>query len=150
MKIRIYTDGACSGNPGPGGWAAVILFPQQKQEITGYEYDTTNNRMELKAVIEAIKVAKSANSNYKIDLYSDSSYVVNSVNQGWLKRWSMNGWVTTDGKSVKNQDLWMLLKRILDKHGDIHFIRVKGHSSNEYNNLCDALARKEVNKIKAE
>lgn len=148
MKIRIYTDGACSGNPGPGGWAAIILFPKTKQEISGSEEDTTNNRMELKAVIEALKVALAASPDSKIDVYSDSAYVVNAINDKWIKRWSLGGWLTKDGKPVKNKDLWVKINKILNKHKELTFIKVKGHSSNEYNNLCDKMARAEVKKLK--
>jgi ribonuclease HI len=149
MKIRIYTDGACSGNPGPGGWGAVILFKNDKQEIAGFEFDTTNNRMELKAVLEALRLAiKVVDKDCRIELYSDSAYVVNAIKDKWIKKWQENGWKTKDRNDVKNKDLWLKLLNLLDKHRNITFIKVKGHSDNVYNNRCDKMARAQVEKIK--
>ena len=152
MRIRIYTDGACSGNPGPGGWAGIILFPQGKQELSGNALETTNNRMELLAVIESLKLAATflkPGSNDKIDVYSDSAYVVNPVKKGWLHNWSRYGdWLTSAGDPVKNKDLWVKLLKILNVNNNIGFIKVKGHSDNEYNNRCDKLAKAEVIRIK--
>ena len=147
MKVRIYTDGACSGNPGPGGWASVILFPNDIQEIKGYEYDTTNNRMELRAVIEALKVSTHVLPNGKFDVYTDSAYITNAINLGYLKKWKFNGWKTVQDTPVKNQDLWIKLDKLMKYH-HINLIKVKGHSDNEYNNRCDKMARNEVKKIK--
>lgn len=147
MKIRIFTDGACSGNPGPGGWAAVLLLPNQRQEVSGAERNTTNNRMELKAVVESLKLALKLGYK-KIDLYSDSAYVINAKNKEWLKKWLENGWKTKLGDEVKNKDLWQQLAYLLDKSHDIHFIKVKGHSGIKNNEHVDTLARTEVEKLK--
>lgn len=149
MKIRIYTDGACSGNPGPGGWAAVILFPNEKQEISGAEEETTNNRMELKAAVEALSLAIKL-GHKKIDLYSDSAYVVNAVKNKWIKKWGENGWKTTKREDVKNKDLWLKLIDLLSKSNEINFIKVKGHSGDKNNERVDALAKREVERLKLE
>jgi len=149
MKVRAYTDGACSGNPGPGGWAAVILFPNDRQEISGYEPDTTNNRMELRAAVETLKLVLSLGYT-KIDIYSDSAYVVNAVKKEWLKKWGHNGWKTVDGKDVKNKDLWVRLVELLSKSRHINFIKVKGHSGDKNNELVDKLAKWEVERAKEE
>jgi ribonuclease HI len=146
MKIRIYTDGACSGNPGPGGWAGIIFFPNQKQIISGFEPETTNNRMELKAAVEAIKLVMEMGYS-KIDLYSDSAYVVNAIKMHWVKKWQMNGWRTVSHDEVKNKDLWIKLISMIEKH-DINFIKVKGHSDNEHNNQCDKIAKREIERRK--
>lgn len=144
MKMRIYTDGACSGNPGPGGWGAVILFPKGKQEMSGFESQTTNNRMELKAVIEALKLTISLNHK-SISVYSDSAYVVNAINNGWIKNWYNNGWKTVSKDDVKNKDLWIeMIELISNENINIEMIKVKGHSDNIYNNRCDEIARKEI------
>ncbi len=142
-KIRIYTDGACSNNPGPGGWGAIILLPEGKEEVSGYEEETTNNRMELKAVISALKVALML--DYKrIDVYSDSAYVVNAVKQKWIRKWEFNGWKTTSKQDVKNRDLWETLSKLLKKHKRINLIKVKGHSGNKYNERADVLAKRAI------
>jgi len=146
MKLRIYTDGACSGNPGPGGWASLLMLPEHNQMISGNEKDTTSNRMELKAAIEALKLALSLDYD-KIEVHSDSAYVVNAVSKGWLKKWKNNGWLTVQGKEVKNQDLWKKLLVSL-KQAEVRLIKVKGHSDNVWNNMCDEQAVKEVAKIK--
>lgn len=148
MKIRAYTDGACSMNPGPGGWACVILFPESKQEMCGGEEETTNNRMELRAAVEAIKFITKMGYT-KIDIYSDSAYVVNAIKNRWLKKWRKNGWKTVSHEDVKNRDLWEALCKYLDKYRDINFIKVKGHADNEHNNRCDKLAKREVERIKS-
>ncbi|UNC93313.1 ribonuclease HI [Candidatus Contubernalis alkaliaceticus] len=138
--IEIYTDGACSGNPGPGGWAAVLMYGDKKKEISGGEPQTTNQRMEMKAAVEALKALK-----YPCDvsLYSDSAYLVNAFNQGWLDRWQKNGWRTSQKKPVENKDLWEELLKFAAKH-KVKFIKVKGHADNVYNNRCDELARAEI------
>lgn len=149
MKIRVYTDGACSGNPGPGGWAAIILFPDKLQEISGGEGYATNNRMELQAVIESIKFIfgnGEFTAHLKVDIHSDSAYVVNSIKNGWLREWYNNNWKTTRNEAVKNKDLWYKLKELL-LHREINFIKIQGHSNNKYNEMCDKLAKKEVEKI---
>ena len=145
MKIRIYTDGACSGNPGPGGWGAVILFENEKQLISGNEHPTTNNRMELKAVVEALKIALQFSK--KIDIYSDSAYVVNTIKNKWYKNWSLNGWKTVKKEDVKNKDLWVELIELLGHH-PINLVKVKGHSGDKNNELVDKLAKREVERIK--
>ncbi|MDO9574064.1 MAG: ribonuclease HI [Candidatus Contubernalis sp.] len=143
-EIEIYTDGACSGNPGPGGWAAVLMYGDKKKEISGGEPQTTNQRMEMKAAVEALKVLKYP---CEVSLYSDSAYLVNAFNQGWLDRWQINGWRTSQKKPVENKDLWEELLKFVDKH-KVKFVKVKGHADNVYNNRCDELARAEITKIR--
>ena len=142
FKVTIYTDGACSGNPGAGGWGAILMSGNIKKEFSGFNKETTNNKMELTAVIEALKKLKKP---CNVDLYSDSAYVVNAINQGWLKNWKSNGWRGSDKKSVKNIELWTELDSLLEIH-DVNFIKVKGHADNEFNNRCDALATGEIAK----
>ena len=139
-EITIYTDGACSGNPGPGGWGAILMYKDVKKEISGGKKDTTNNVMELTAVIEALKLVKFP---CKISIYSDSAYVVNAFLQGWIYNWLKKGWRTADGSLVKNKELWEELYNFTKTH-DITFIKVKGHSDNEFNNRCDELARNAI------
>ncbi len=139
-KVIIYTDGACSGNPGPGGWGAVLMYQQNKKEIAGGKKNTTNNVMELTAVIEALKLLKYP---CKVELYSDSAYVVNAFLQGWIDNWIKNNWKTSGKNMVKNQELWKELYDLTKKH-EVHFNKVKGHSDNEYNNRCDTLARNAI------
>jgi ribonuclease HI len=139
-KIIIYTDGACSGNPGPGGWGALLMYGPSVREISGYSPATTNNRMELSAAIEALLALKEP---CQVDLYSDSSYLVNAINEGWLKRWTANNWKTAAKKSVENIDLWQKILKLLTLH-TINFHKVKGHSDNPYNNRCDTLAREAI------
>ena len=135
-EIVIYTDGACSGNPGPGGWGAVLLYRQIRKEISGYEPVTTNNRMELTAAIEALKLLKEP---CRIELYSDSAYLVNAFEQHWLDSWQRHAWIKSDKKPVENQDLWKQLLALCDMHSVV-WHKVKGHASNAENNRCDALA----------
>ncbi|MCL2200360.1 MAG: ribonuclease HI [Oscillospiraceae bacterium] len=142
-KVTIYTDGACSGNPGPGGWGAVLMYGGAKKELTGGEVSTTNNRMELISVITALEALKEP---CEVELFTDSQYVSNAINQGWLTSWQKRGWKRKGGE-VKNPDLWIKLVPLLDKH-KVNFNWVKGHSDNEYNNRCDELAVAEVKKIK--
>ncbi len=139
-KIQIYTDGACSGNPGPGGWGALLMFKGNKKEISGYKENTTNNIMELTAVIEGIKILKYP---CDIQLYSDSAYVVNAFKQKWIDSWVKNNWRTASKEPVKNQELWKELYELTKIH-NIEFIKVKGHSDNEFNNRCDELARNAI------
>ncbi|HBK01636.1 MAG TPA: ribonuclease HI [Clostridiales bacterium] len=147
MKIvTIYTDGACSSNPGPGGWAAILIHGEKKKEICGGEKDTTNNRMEMLAVINGLKALKVV---CKVSVHSDSAYVVNAINNGWIYGWVKNGWKTADKKPVKNQELWEELLALLKKH-DVTFVKVKGHADDELNNRCDFLARAEAEKLKVE
>ena len=142
-KVTIYTDGACSGNPGNGGWAAVLMYNNQKKEISGGEKDTTNNIMEITAVIKGLEALKYP---CEVDLYSDSAYVVNSFSQGWIYNWIKNDWKTADKKPVKNKELWEKLYNLTQIH-KVNFIKVKGHSDNEYNNRCDKLAREAISKL---
>lgn len=142
-KIEIYTDGACSYNPGPGGWAAILLYGDAKKEISGGEKDTTNNRMEMLAVINGLESLKEA---CDVKIYTDSAYIANAFNQAWLEKWQKNGWKTAKKDSVENQDLWKRLLTLTGFH-DVAFIKVKGHSDNVFNNECDVLARAEVVKI---
>ncbi|ADD02421.1 ribonuclease H [Thermoanaerobacter italicus Ab9] len=138
--VEIYTDGACSGNPGPGGWAAVLLYKEARKEISGFEENTTNNRMELKAVIEALKALKRP---CKVNLYSDSSYVINAFKEGWLEKWQKNNWLKSDKTPVENQELWKELLEVSKRH-QINWIKVKGHAGDEFNNLCDRLATEQI------
>ena len=141
-KITIYTDGACSGNPGPGGWAAVLRYGDLIRELSGGEAQTTNNRMELLGAIEALKALKEP---CQVDLYTDSQYLVNAINKGWLVSWKAKNWRRKDGE-LKNPDLWQELDRLLAVH-KVSFHWVKGHADNEWNNRCDALAVKEREKF---
>ncbi len=142
-KVEIYTDGACSGNPGNGGWAAILSYKNKEKEISGGEKDTTNNKMELLAVIKGLGELK---EKCDVSLYSDSSYVINAFNEGWINSWVLKGWKTADNKPVKNSDLWEILLSLTKKH-NVQFVKVKGHSDNEKNNRCDALARNEISKL---
>ena len=142
INYIIYTDGACLGNPGKGGWAAIIIEPTGEREIVGYEKSTTNNRMELKAVIEALKEIE---ANSQISLFSDSKYVIDGITK-WIKNWKINDWKTTDKKEIKNLDLWMDLDKLTSKF-KITWNWVKAHSTDEYNNKVDRLARNEAEKI---
>lgn len=139
-KVTIYTDGACSGNPGKGGWGALLMSGNARREISGFSPSTTNNRMELMAAIKALEALKEP---CDVDLYSDSSYLVNAINQQWLKRWTANNWRTSAKKPVENIDLWKKILELIRLHS-IAFHKVKGHSDNEYNNRCDYLARQAI------
>ena len=138
----IYTDGACLGNPGKGGWAAIIIGPSGEREIVGYECFTTNNRMELIAVIAALKEIK---DNSKIKIFSDSRYVIDGITK-WIKQWKYNNWKSTSKKKIKNIDLWKDLDMLSSKF-DISWNWVKGHSTDFYNNKVDKLAREEAEKL---
>ncbi len=143
-KVEIYTDGACSGNPGKGGWGAVLVYNGTEKEISGAEYNTTNNRMELTAVIEALKALKVP---CEVTVTTDSKYVCDAINQGWVYSWKKNGWKRGKNKPALNPDLWQTLLDELDKH-KVEFIWVKGHNGHPYNERCDALAVKEYLKLK--
>jgi len=134
--VVIYTDGACSGNPGPGGYSAILIYNGIEKEVSGGSRDTTNNKMELMGVIEGLKMLKEP---CNVKLYSDSAYIVNSINNGWLNSWQKNNWIKSDKSKVKNIDLWIELIKLMEYH-KITFIKVKGHSDNSYNNRCDKLA----------
>ncbi|MEF2931414.1 MAG: ribonuclease HI [Clostridia bacterium] len=142
-EITIYTDGACSGNPGPGGWGAILMFGDTKKEISGGLDNTTNNVMELTAVIESLKILKRP---CKVDLYSDSAYVVNAFLQKWIYGWIKKNWKTAGNDPVKNKELWQELYGLTKIH-DVTFHKVKGHADNEFNNRCDELARMERDKF---
>ena len=135
-EIDIYTDGACSGNPGPGGWGVVLIYQENKKELSGYQPETTNNRMELFAAIQGLSALK---ESCVVNLYSDSSYLVNAFEKHWIEKWQRNGWKTSTKSPVENQDLWKLLLIHVRKH-QVRFIKVKGHSDNQYNNRCDEMA----------
>jgi len=139
-EVTIYTDGACSGNPGPGGWGAVLFYGPHRKEISGGEPMTTNNRMEIVAVIEALKLLKEPCA---VTVYSDSAYVVNCIRQNWMDGWLKNGWRNSKGKPVENQDLRQELWSLMQRHR-VSYVKVKGHSDNEWNNRCDELARAEI------
>lgn len=144
MKIvDIYTDGACSGNPGTGGYCAILIYNGREKVISGAQSDTTNNRMELLAVIKGLEALIEP---CKVNLYSDSRYVVDAFNEKWIDSWINNGWKTASKKEVKNIDLWEDLLRLNITH-KINFIKVKGHSDNEYNNRCDKIAVEEYKKF---
>ena len=142
-KIIIYTDGACSGNPGPGGWAAVLIYNGKEKEISGGNKNTTNNIMEITAVIEGLKALKDP---CEVELYSDSAYVVNTFTQGWIFNWMQKGWKTASGDSVKNKELWQELYSLTKIH-KVTFNKVKGHADNHYNNRCDELARDAIKNL---
>ena len=141
-EVTIYTDGACSGNPGPGGWGAILAYRSREKEISGYEAQTTNNRMELTAAAEALKLLKEP---CRVKLYSDSAYLVNGFSQNWIAGWQRNNWKNSKKEPVQNKDLWQTLIDLSEKH-EITWIKVKGHSDNEKNNRCDALATGEIKK----
>ena len=143
-KVEIYTDGACSGNPGNGGWCAILLYQGVEKVISGSERDTTNNRMELLAVINGLKALK---ERCDVLVYSDSQYVVDAFNKQWIISWKQNNWKNASNKSVKNLDLWQELVNLTEYHF-INFIKVKGHSDNEFNNRCDKIAVEEYKQIK--
>ncbi|MBQ6426582.1 MAG: ribonuclease HI [Clostridia bacterium] len=142
--VTIYTDGACSGNPGPGGWGVVLIYGDHKKELSGAMQDTTNNRMELVAVISGLQALKEPCA---VDLYTDSAYVHNAFSNGWLDNWLRNGWKTSAKKDVINQDLWKQLLSLTNVH-NVTFHKVKGHADNDLNNRCDQLAREAVANLK--
>ena len=134
--VAIYTDGACSGNPGPGGWGAVLCSNGTEKELSGGAARTTNNRMELTGVISALQALKEP---CIVELYSDSKYVIDALEKGWAVSWRKKGWIKSDKKPALNSDLWEILLPLTEKH-QLHYHWVKGHADNEYNNRCDALA----------
>lgn len=139
-QVEVYTDGACSGNPGPGGWGAILRYGGVEKELTGYNRETTNNRMELTAAIRGLEALKEP---CRVKLYTDSQYLAKAINQGWLKSWKKNGWKKSDKKPVLNVELWKQLDSQLARHTvAIHW--VKGHAKNKYNNRCDALATGQI------
>ncbi len=142
--VTIYTDGACSGNPGPGGWGAILMYGAHKKEISGGAPDTTNNRMELTAVISALSLLKEPCT---VELWSDSRYVIDALEKGWARGWQKRGWVKSDKKPALNPDLWEKLLALAEIH-TLRYHWVKGHAENEYNNRCDELAVAESRKYK--
>ena len=152
MKIRIYTDGACSENPGPGGWAAVFNTESKCLTISGNEIETTNNRMELRAVIEAYKKISKAKATNDFEIFSDSAYVVNAINNKWIESWKRNNWKTAKGDEVKNKDLWEELIKIREdvcsKGICVVIFKIKGHAGNTFNEMVDKLAKEESMKAK--
>ena len=139
-EVTVYTDGACSGNPGPGGWAALLKYRDIEKEIFGAERETTNQRMELQAAIGALKLLKEP---CMVRLHSDSAYLINAFQLGWLDKWQRNGWKTAKKGPVENRDLWDELLKLSRRH-KVVWIKVKGHSDNEGNNRCDYLARQAI------
>ena len=140
--VTLYTDGACSGNPGPGGWASILLYAGKTKELSGGEAQTTNNRMELMGVIAGLSALK---EKCAVELYSDSQYIVNALTNGWLRDWKRRGWKRRDGE-LKNAELWQELDALLQKHTvTAHWVR--GHAEDDYNNRCDALAVAEREKF---
>lgn len=142
-SVDLYTDGACSGNPGPGGWAAILKFGEHVKEVSGSMPQTTNNRMELFAVISGLGALK---QGCRVTVHSDSAYVVDAFNKGWVDNWQKNGWKTADKKTVENQDLWRLLLLTMRKH-QVAYQKVPGHADHPENNRCDELAKAEVQSL---
>lgn len=134
--VIIYTDGACSGNPGPGGWAALLQWNKQEKELSGGEHQTTNNRMEMRAIIEALKAI---NQPCNVKIHSDSALIINTFQKGWIDSWIKRGWKKSNKKPVENQDLWKEMLRAIKPH-NVEWIKVKGHADNERNNRVDRLA----------
>lgn len=142
-RIEIYTDGACSGNPGPGGWGAILRYNGHEKELCGGERETTNNRMELTAVIEALRALREP---CIVELYSDSKYVIDALDKGWALGWRKRGWIKSDKKPALNPELWERLLDLAQQH-ELHCHWVKGHAENEFNNRCDRMAVREREKL---
>lgn len=140
--VEIFTDGACSGNPGPGGWGTILRCGNHEKELSGGEKDTTNNRMELTAVIEGLKAL---NRTCKVKITTDSQYVVNGITKGWAEKWRSNNWIKSDKKPAQNKELWEELLNQLARH-DYEFKWIKGHAGHPENERCDALAVKQSQK----
>ena len=143
-QVTVYTDGACSGNPGPGGWGAILEYKGIEKELSGGEKDTTNNRMELTGVISALSALKEACA---VDLYTDSKYVCDAVTKGWARSWQSRGWVKSDKSPALNSDLWAQLLDLVDLH-NVTFVWVRGHNGHPYNERCDKLAVAEIQSIR--
>lgn len=141
-KVDLYTDGACSGNPGIGGYGGILMYNGHEKEYSGYEAETTNNRMELRAVIEGLRLLKEP---VELNIYSDSAYTVNAFLEGWIDNWIANNWRTAGKKPVQNIDLWQEMLSLLSPH-QVTWNKVKGHADNEFNNRCDNLATGEIAK----
>lgn len=142
-SVTVYTDGACSGNPGPGGWAAILMYGEHRRELSGGEPSTTNNRMELTAIISALSALKEPCT---VELYSDSRYVLDALEKGWAARWRRNGWKRNKSDAALNPDLWEALLNLVEVH-DVRCHWVRGHADNPYNNRCDQLAVAESRKF---
>ena len=142
-KVTVYTDGACSGNPGPGGWGAVLIYGSWEKRLSGAEAHTTNQRMELTAALMALQALKEP---CQVVLYSDSAYLINAFNQNWLRNWQRNGWLNSKKQPVENQELWKGLLEQAAVH-DIEWRKVKGHAGDEYNEICDELARTAISTL---
>jgi len=145
-NVTIYTDGACSGNPGPGGWGAILCYRGTEKELSGGEAMTTNNRMELTGVIAALEALKEPCA---VELWSDSKYVIDALEKGWAVSWKRKGWIKSDKKPALNSDLWERLLALTEKH-EMHYHWVKGHADNEYNNRCDRMAVEQRDRFAAE
>ena len=144
-NVTLYTDGACSGNPGPGGYGGILMYEDFKREYNGFEENTTNNRMEILAVIVGLKRLKYPCS---VDVYSDSAYTVNAFLNGWIYGWIKNGWKKADNKPVQNVDLWQELYSLTKLH-EVRFHKVAGHADNPFNNRCDELARGAIEELRS-
>jgi ribonuclease HI len=144
-KVEIFTDGACSGNPGPGGWGVILRAGEIDKELSGGAIATTNQRMELQAAIAGLQALKYP---CQVELSSDSAYLINAFRQSWLKKWQSNGWRNSQGRPVENQDLWQELLRLAAVH-QVTWIKVKGHHDHELNNRCDQLARAAALRVKS-
>ncbi|HQO08863.1 MAG TPA: ribonuclease HI [Clostridiales bacterium] len=140
-QVTLYTDGACSGNPGPGGWGSIVMYKDNLRKISGFKKDTTNNIMEMTAVLEGMKTLK---EKCEVKIYTDSKYVVDSITK-WIENWQKNGWKTSSKKDVKNSELWKEILKLNSYH-KTEWIWVKGHNGNEYNEECDRMAREEIEK----
>ena len=143
-KVTVYTDGACSINPGVGGWAAILIFKSIRKEISGGAFETTNNRMEITAAIMGLKALKEP---CEVDIYTDSAYLCDTFSKGWIYSWLKKDWKKSDNKPVENQDLWKEILELTKTH-KVNWHKVKGHADNEFNNRCDQLARAEIKKLK--
>lgn len=144
MKYIVYTDGACSGNPGAGGWAFLVLYKGKQKMFSGCKKDTTNNRMELLAIVRALEVLPDG----EIIIYSDSAYCINTITQGWVYNWMKNDWKTKAGEEVKNRDLWERYLKAISTCKQVSFFKVKGHSYHKYNDMVDQEARRQAQKLK--
>lgn len=152
MKVRIYTDGACSGNPGKGGWASVFITEDNIDTQSGSQLVTTNNQMELKAVVVSLeRITDKFSPSDEYEIYSDSAYVVNSINNNWIEKWRLNNWKTSRGDTIKNEELWKeclsLLSMLRKQNYKIKFIKIKGHSGDTFNDYADNIARKQIQSI---
>lgn len=145
--IILYTDGACSGNPGPGGYGFILFYKDRSKEFSGYDPCTTNNQMEITAVIKGLNQIKEP---CNVTIYTDSAYTMNAFEEKWIDNWIANNWKNANKKDVKNKELWQELIQAINRHTSVKWVKVKGHSDNKYNNRCDELAREEIEKNKKE